>query len=76
MCSRWDSVDWGKHSEFLSIVELKKDEDREVSVAGRYYADCKSSLNFIAANKFKGSKPGFIFKRDTEGLGYYRDIWQ
>jgi ribosome biogenesis protein UTP30 len=28
---------------------------------------------FIAANKFKGSKKGYVFKRDKTGVGYYKD---
>jgi len=29
--------------------------------------------NFIAAEKFEGSKPGYLFKRGDDGLGYYSD---
>eukprot|EP00039_Didymoeca_costata_P012055 m.172497 g.172497 ORF g.172497 m.172497 type:complete len:713 (+) comp15370_c0_seq6:134-2272(+) len=29
--------------------------------------------DFIPSGSFCGSKPGFIFKQDTLGLGYYRD---
>ena len=29
--------------------------------------------NFIAAKKFKGEKPGYLFKNGIKGLGYYKD---
>ena len=29
---------------------------------------------FIPAKKFEGSKDGYVFKRDTLGLGYYADV--
>lgn len=29
--------------------------------------------NFIPSNSFKGSKSGYVFKMDDEGLGYYVD---
>ena len=28
---------------------------------------------FIPAAKFEGSKPGYVFKKDKDGLGYYRE---
>jgi len=28
---------------------------------------------FVASNTFAGAKPGFVFKRDVNGLGYYPD---
>ena len=28
---------------------------------------------FIAAKKFKGEKPGYLFKNGIKGLGYYKD---
>src|SRR5210317_1339743 len=31
----------------------------------------KEEKNFIAANKFKGSKPGYVFRKGEKGLGYY-----
>ena len=31
----------------------------------------KNNKNFISANKFKGEKPGYVFKQGNEGLGYY-----
>lgn len=45
-----------------------------------YYiqGDNKSSLvkelpTFIEADKFSGSKEGYVFKMDSQGLGYYLD---
>ena len=31
----------------------------------------KKNKNFIAANKFKGSKEGYVFRKGEKGLGYY-----
>jgi len=31
----------------------------------------KEEKNFIAANEFKGSKPGYVFRKGEKGLGYY-----
>ena len=29
---------------------------------------------FIPSKKFIGAKKGYVFKKDTKGLGYYNDI--
>ena len=29
---------------------------------------------FIPSKKFIGAKKGYVFKKDTNGLGYYNDI--
>ena len=31
---------------------------------------------FISSNKFAGKKEGYVFKMDSEGLGYYLDKYQ
>ena len=31
----------------------------------------KENKNFVAANKFKGSKEGYVFRKGEKGLGYY-----
>jgi ribosome biogenesis protein UTP30 len=36
--------------------------------------DPASNKKFIKANKFKGSKKGFVFKTGVQGLGYYVDV--
>ena len=35
--------------------------------------DSLSLEEFIAAKKFKGEKPGYLFKNGIKGLGYYKD---
>lgn len=35
--------------------------------------DLLSLEEFIAAKKFKGEKPGYLFKNGINGLGYYKD---
>ena len=37
------------------------------------YADLKKIPTFIEADKFSGSKKGYVFKMDSQGLGYYLD---
>ncbi len=32
--------------------------------------------DFIPSNKFVGKKEGYVFKMDSEGLGYYLDKYQ
>jgi hypothetical protein len=34
----------------------------------------KNNKNYIAANKFKGSKEGYVFRKGEKGLGYYLNI--
>lgn len=43
-----------------------------------YYSTTKkeglvNSKNFIPSDKFNGSKQGYVFKKCSEGLGYYKD---
>ena len=33
----------------------------------------KSQETFIASKKFAGAKNGYVFKMDSQGLGYYLD---
>ena len=35
--------------------------------------DVEPTPNFISSSKFKGSKPGMVFRRGDNGLGYYND---
>mgnify|MGYP006152257549 FL=1 len=30
---------------------------------------------FISSDKFRGEKKGYVFKKDTKGLGYYQDMF-
>ena len=32
------------------------------------------SADFIPSPNFSGSKPGMVFKKDSKGLGYYKDV--
>lgn len=34
----------------------------------------RKEKEFIPSKKFIGSKKGYVFKKDTNGLGYYNDI--
>jgi len=42
-----------------------QDNDKPISV--------KEIPTFIEADKFSGSKEGYVFKMDSQGLGYYLD---
>lgn len=34
----------------------------------------KHEPDFISSKKFTTSKPGYVFKKDTKGVGYYKDV--
>lgn len=36
--------------------------------------ESSSSSSFVAAKKYAGSKPGFVFKMGPQGVGYYTDV--
>ena len=46
--------------------ETKKVEKKDVPVV-------KENPSFIATKKFAGAKIGYVFKKDSQGLGYYLD---
>lgn len=49
----------------VGIYFYMQDNNKQVSV--------KKIPTFIEADKFLGSKEGYIFKMDSQGLGYYLD---
>jgi len=66
----------------------KSDEDTPTSTAGRDDTKKKKNKStvestdtaseqqravFILSKKYKGSKPGYVFKRGSQGIGYYID---
>ena len=36
-------------------------------------APVSATVEFIPSEYFKGAKPGYVFKSDERGVGYYRD---
>ena len=44
------------------VVEIKDDKQ-----------DKDNNQDYIPSNSFTGRKPGYVFKTDEQGLGYYRD---
>eukprot|EP00951_Prasinocladus_malaysianus_P049332 scaffold668554_cov57-Prasinocladus_malaysianus.AAC.2 len=42
--------------------------------AAAKFAILYSSGSFIPSASFTGSRPGFVFKNDAKGLGYYKDV--
>ena len=49
----------------IGIYFYMQSDNKETSV--------KEIPTFIEANKFSGSKEGYVFKMDSQGLGYYLD---
>ena len=37
------------------------------------YKKLNNNIKFIKSDSFQGYKPGYIFKMDSSGLGYYLD---
>ena len=48
-----------KKVEFNPVVEIMDDK--------------QDNRDYIPSNSFTGRKPGYVFKTDEQGLGYYRD---
>ena len=48
-----------KKVEFNPVVEIKDDK--------------QDKRGYIPSNSFTGRKPGYVFKTDEQGLGYYKD---
>ena len=48
-----------KKVEFNPVVEIKDDK--------------QDNRGYIPSNSFTGRKPGYVFKTDEQGLGYYKD---
>jgi hypothetical protein len=34
----------------------------------------KAEVTFVKSKKFAGAKPGFVFKKGSKGVGYYKDV--
>ncbi len=49
----------------VGIYFYMQHDDKPISV--------KEIPTFIEADKFSGSKEGYVFKMDSQGLGYYLD---
>ena len=67
-----------KGSSRISIVEVDDDDeedesDEENESDGGEHATVENSDDYIPAKKFQGRKPGYVFKKDQSGLGYYLD---
>jgi hypothetical protein len=61
----------------VSSLQLKlKSEASPSGDATSMTSDAVKDLPFIPSNKFSGSKQGYVYKFDVQGLGYYPDIPQ
>jgi len=55
-----------KKRKSLENKEATKETEEKV-------VESKKPAAFISSPKFKGSKKGYVFKKDTNGIGYYMD---
>ncbi|KAL7472177.1 hypothetical protein ACHAXS_012508 [Conticribra weissflogii] len=52
-----------------------KKKTKELKESGPANASPASAdAAFIPSKKFQGSKPGYVFRKDKKGLGYYKDV--
>ena len=58
-----------KHNGNLNKDNLNKENLNE----DNHTKDIKPILKYIESDKFNGLKNGYIFKKDTKGIGYYLD---
>uniref|UniRef100_A0A7S4BMU3 Dynein assembly factor 1, axonemal homolog n=1 Tax=Chrysotila carterae TaxID=13221 RepID=A0A7S4BMU3_CHRCT len=77
-----DDADAGAEEDVMAITpdqHVVADNAKQDAVAekphleGYVDAACTADDDFEPSARFEGSRAGFIFKRDTKGLGYYRD---
>ena len=55
--------------------EPKKKEDKTPkSSTKKHQALIPEEEGFISSKKFKGAKKGYVFRKSTKGLGYYKDV--
>jgi FK506-binding nuclear protein len=65
------------------MAKVKKSEDKkagqgsspEETTNGTAAAAAAQVKDFIQSNKFIGAKPGMVFKKGKQGLGYYKDTY-
>jgi len=57
-----------------SSIKRKKKNDSEKLDDRKKIDEKKQKVEFLAEKKFKGSKKGYVFRKGTQGLGYYVDI--
>jgi hypothetical protein len=63
----------GEKPKFLGgVVSAVKNKPEKKGFFARLFGK-KENKNFIPANKFKNSKPGYAFRKGEEGLGYYKN---
>jgi len=51
----------------------KKSKEHKESKSGGDVDSSPTDAAFIPSKKFQGSKPGYVFRKDKKGLGYYKD---
>ena len=52
----------------------KKEAKMPKSSSKKHKALIPEEEGFISSKKFKGAKKGYVFKKSTKGLGYYKDV--
>lgn len=58
-------------------IERKEAEEEEArekeAITLELTQDIEAGKDFVASSHFQGAQPGYVFKVDSQGLGYYRD---
>jgi len=59
-------------------IARAEDEKEEASAkqAMTLELDVETGKDFVASSSFQGTHPGYVFKADSQGVGYYRDARQ
>lgn len=60
-----------KKNEVLRSLKMEKKEKTKES--GKQEPRSDEKAEFVASKRFKGSKEGYVFRRGTQGVGYYLD---
>tara|TARA_B100001750_G_C15230114_1_gene457654 strand:- start:360 stop:671 length:312 start_codon:yes stop_codon:yes gene_type:complete len=55
------------------ISNMINNKKNESFVLEGYSSGSGKGVEFEGSDSFKGKKPGYVFKKDEQGLGYYLD---
>lgn len=58
----------------IEIIEADENGGFDISADVPVVAEDPQLNDFISSPRFSGPRPGFVFKTDTRGTGYYRDV--
>ena len=55
------------------IISKFMNKDKKGILLEGYSSGSGKGVEFESSESFKGNKPGYVFKKDDQGLGYYLD---